>query len=240
MDNCISETGSVPTRFTPGVWKMHLAISLIGLFIICIVGYGFYAGDRINTVDASMVRAAMKIKLEASTTNLVIEGLLGDGFAADFEPIWEPLDSAFGNFRSIFDDSKDRLTVLPFQADAVGSDDIENLSSKLSLFKDKARKRFANKRISFLDEEVDIVYRRAFKDLLQDLDTLEDRLRRLMSKNLLFFRTSQTAMLGLCILVTILAAFMFQRFQSARAKAYFSLQKANQQLETEIKELFII
>jgi signal transduction histidine kinase len=43
-------------------------------------------------------------------------------------------------------------------------------------------------------------------------------------------------MLGLCILVTILAAFMFQRFQSARAKAYFSLQKANQQLETEIKE----
>ena len=236
MDNCISETGSVPTRFTPGVWKMHLAISLIGLFIICIVGYGFYAGDRINTVDASMVRAAMKIKLEASTTNLVIEGLLGDGFAADFEPIWEPLDAAFGNFRSIFDDSKNRIAVLAFQADAVGSDDIENLSSKLSLFKDKARKRFANKRISFLDEEVDIVYRRAFNDLLQDLDTLEDRLRGLMSNNLLFFRTSQTAMLGLCILVTILAAFMFQRFQSARAKAYFSLQKANQQLETEIKE----
>lgn len=236
MDNRISETGSSTTRFTPGVWKMHVAISLIGLFIICIVGYGFYAGDRINTVDASMVRAAMKIKLEASTTNLVIEGLLGDGFVADFEPIWEPLDSAFRNFRSIFDESKKRITVLPFQADTVDSDDIENLLSKLSIFKDKARKRFANKRISFLDEEVDRIYRRAFKDLLKDLDTLENSLRRLMSNNLLFFRYSQTAMLALCILMTILAALMFQRFQSARAKAYFSLQKANEQLENEGKE----
>ena len=136
MDNCISEAGVSPTRFTPGVWKMHLAIFLIGLFIICIVGYGFYAGDRINTVDASMVRAAMKIKLEASTTNLVIEGLLGDGFAADFEPIWEPLDAAFRSFRSIFDDSKHRITVLAFQAYALDSDDIENLSAKLAIFKD--------------------------------------------------------------------------------------------------------
>ena len=222
--------------FTPGVWKMHLAISLIGLLMIAIVGYGFYAGDRINTVDAAMLRAAMKIKLEASTTNLVIEGLLGDGFAADFEPIWQPLDAAFRDFRSVFDESQNRLAILPLPADALDPDDIEILAAKLALFKDKAGKRFASKRISSLDEEVDIIYRQAFRDLLRDLDALEDRLRRLMADNLLFFRTSQTAMLGLCVLMAILAAFMFQRFQSARARAYSALQKANVQLETEITE----
>ena len=58
---------------------MHLLILTIGLVLIGIVGYGFYSGDRINTVDASLVRSAMKIKLEASTNNLVIEGLLSEG-----------------------------------------------------------------------------------------------------------------------------------------------------------------
>ena len=200
------------------------------------MGYGFYSGDRINTVDASLVRAAMKVKLEASMTNLVVEGLLGDGFAADFEPIWEPLDSAFLNFRAIYDQSIKRIAVLPFQASAVDTNDIENLSSKLSLLKDKAEKRLADRRISFLDQDVDKIYRLAFKDLLKDLDTLEEKLRRLMTHNLLFFRYSQTALLGLCIVMTIFAAIIFQRFESARTKAYSSLQKANEQLETEITE----
>ena len=57
-----------------------------------------------------------------------------------------------------------------------------------------------------------------------------------MADNLLFFRTSQSAMIGLCVFMAILAAFMFQRFQSARARAYSALQKANVQLETEITE----
>ena len=236
MDTTIFKTGSNTDRFTPRVWKMHLKIFFLGLFITGIVGYGFYSGDRINTVDASLVRAAMKVKLEASTTNLVVEGLLNDGFAGDFEPIWQPLDSAFQNFKSIYDQSTKRKAILPFQASAVDPNDIENLSAKLSLFKDKARKRFTDKRISFLDEEVDKIYRLAFKDFLKELENLEEKLRRIMTNNLLFFKYSQTAMLGLCILITILAALMFQRFENARTKAYLSLQKANEQLETEITE----
>jgi PAS domain S-box-containing protein len=215
---------------------MHLIIFLIGLLIAGIVGYGFYAGNRISTVDASLVRAAMKIKLEASTTNLVIEGLLGEGFAADFEPVWQPLDAAFQDFRSVFEASQKRIAFLPFRANAVGPQDVENLSLKLSAFKDRARKRFAGKRTSFLDGEVDKIYRSAFRGLVGDLDRLEGRLRRMMSTNLLFFRYSQTTMLVLCVLITVLAAWMFQRFEGARAKAYLSLQQANRQLETEIAE----
>jgi signal transduction histidine kinase len=236
VENSINKQASSTTRFASGVWKMHLIIFGIGLLMVCFVGYGFYFGNRINTVDASLVRAAMKIKLEASTTNLVIEGLLGDGFVADFEPIWEPLDAAFLDFRSIFHASKKRKIVLPFLVNAVDLGDIENISSKLSIFKEKAGERFTNKRISFIDEEVDKVYRAAFKDLLEQLDDLENKLQGSMSKNLRLFGYSQAAVLILCILLTILAALIFQRFEGARLKAYFSLQKANVQLEKEIRE----
>ena len=215
---------------------MHLLILTIGLVLIGIVGYGFYSGDRINTVDASLVRSAMKIKLEASTTNLVIEGLLGEGLATDFEPVWAPLDAAMRDFRSVVDESKKRRAVLPFRSAAVDAADIEHLERKLSAFKEKAAERFANKRISLLDEEADRVYRQAFKDLVGDLDALEDRLRRVMSGNLTLFRYSQTAMIVLCVLLTVLAAILFQRFAGQRARAYAALQAANERLENEIAE----
>ena len=215
---------------------MHLLIAAIGLVLIGIVGYGFYSGDRINTVDAALLRAAMKIKLEASTTNLVIEGLLGEGPAMDFEPVWAPLDAAVRDFRSVVDESRQRRAVLPFRTAAVNAAGLENLERKLSAFKEKAVERFANRRISLLDEEADRVYRRAFKELLADLDALEDRLRRAMSANLALFRYSQAAMLVLCVLLTALAAILFQRFAGRLARTYDALQAANERLENEVAE----
>ena len=215
---------------------MHLLIVAIGLVLIGIVGYGFYSGDRINTVDAALVRAAMKIKLEASTTNLVIEGLLGEGPAMDFEPVWAPLDAALRDFRSVVDASRHRKAVLPFRAAAVDADDLAKIERKLSAFKEKAAERFANRRISLLDDEADRVYRQAFKDLARELDGLEDRLRRVMSANLALFRYSQAAMIALCLLLTGLAAILFQRFTGRLARAYTALQAANERLENEIVE----
>jgi len=215
---------------------MHLLILTIGLVLIGIVGYGFYSGDRINSVDAALVRSAMKIKLEAATTNLVIEGLLGEGLGADFEPVWAPLDAALRDFRAVLDESRRRRAVLPFRTAAVDQADIESLARRLSAFKEKAAERFANRRISLLDEEADRVYRQAYKDLAGDLNALEDRLRRVMSGNLALFRTSQVAMIVLCILLTVLAAILFQRFAGQRARAYAALQTANERLENEIAD----
>jgi PAS domain S-box-containing protein len=215
---------------------MHLLILAIGLVLIGIVGYGFYSGDRINTVDAALLRAAMKIKLETSTTNLVIEGLLGEGPAMDFEPAWAPLDAALRNFRSVVNQSRQRRAVLPFQTAAVDAGVLENLERKLTVFKEKAAERFANRRISLLDEEADRVYRRAFKDLVANLDALEDRLRRVMSANLARFRYSQAAIIVLCILLAGFAAILFQRFAGRLARTYDDLQAANERLENEVAE----
>ena len=92
MDLCMIKPTPENKRFAADVLKMHLLTFTIGLVLIGIVGYGFYSGDRINTVDASLVRSSMKIKLEASTTNLLIEGLLGEGLATGFEPVWAPME----------------------------------------------------------------------------------------------------------------------------------------------------
>ncbi|PKN63830.1 MAG: hypothetical protein CVU57_16785 [Deltaproteobacteria bacterium HGW-Deltaproteobacteria-15] len=233
---CMTEPITNHKRFAAGVWKMHLLISTIGLVLIGIVGYGFYSGDRINTVDASLVRCAMKIKLEVSTTNLIIEGLLGEMLAADFGPIWAPMDAALRDFRSAVDESKKYGAVLPFRPAAVDGADIESLERKISVFEEKAAERYVNKRISLLDDEADRVYRLAFKDLIEDLDTLEDRLGRLTARNLTHFRYSQAVMISLCVLLTVLAAILFRRYADQRERSYAALAASNERLENEIAE----
>lgn len=81
---------------------------------------------------------------------------------------------------------------------------------------------------------MDRIYRLAFKNLTGDLNKLEEKLRELMSKNLRLFRYSQTIMVIACILLTLLAGIMFQRFERRQERAYRSLQHANEQLEKEI------
>lgn len=223
-------------RITAGIRRLHLLIAALGLVLIGIAGYGFYAGDRISTVDAALLRAVMKIKLEAATTNLVMEGLLGDGLATDFEPVWAPLDAAVREFRSAVQESRQRLDVLPFRTVAVGAADLENLERHLAAFKEKAAQRFADRRISLLDREPDRVYRQAFRKLAGNLDALEDRLRNLISVNLARFRYSQAAMIALCGVLTGLATFLFQRYSGRLASAYAALQTANEGLENEISE----
>ena len=223
-------------RVATSVWRMHLLILTIGLVVIGIVGYGFYSGDRINTVDASLVRSSMKIKLEAFTTNLVIEGLLAEGLATDFESVWAPMDAAMRDFQSVADENKKRRALMPFRSAQVDEADIEHLERKLLAFREKAAERFTNRRISLLDDEADRVYRLAFKDLVGHMEALEDRLRRRMSRNLRLFRYSQTAMIVLCVLLTVLASILLQRFTDQRTRAYAALQAANERLENEIAE----
>ncbi len=226
--------------FRTGVRRMYLMIVAIGIILIGIVGYNMYSGDRINTVDAALLRAVMKIRLEASTTNLVIEGLLGEGLVTNFEPVWVPLDAAVEEYRIIVDRSLQRKAVLPYRFAVPDAADLKNLEHKLSQFKTKAAERFDNQRISFLDAEPDRMYRRAFNELIWNLESLEERLRRMMSVNLARFRYSHVVMIVLCLLLTVLTAFAFQRFTSQRTKAYRALQDSNRRLESEIGERLLV
>jgi len=232
----IANPKSTKLRVAPVSWKMHLCIFVVGLTAVGIVGYGFYSGNHINTVDAPLLQAAMKIKLEAATTNLVIEGLLGDGFVGDLEPVWQQLNTSFLNFQTIFRENEPHPPLLPFHAKPAEPGLVGTIESTLSEFKERGLERLTNKKISFIDEEVDQKYRSSFNGLMGLLTTLEDNLQQSMEKNLALFRYSQKIMIGLCVLLVILAAITFKRFENQRTMAFFFLKGVNDQLQKEIQQ----
>jgi len=232
----ISNHKSTKLKVAPVAWKMHLCIFIVGLSTVGIVGYGFYSGNHINTVDAPLLQAAMKIKLEATTTNLVIEGLLGDGFVGDLKPVWQPLNAAFLNFQTIFRKNQKNPALLPFHANHAEPALVGSIESTLSEFKERGFERLTNKKNSFIEEEVDQKYRSTFNALMGLLGTLEGNLRQSMAKNLALFRYSQAIMIGLCILLIILAAIIFKRYENQKKMAFFFLEGLNDQLQKEIEQ----
>ena len=73
---------------------IYLSVGGIGLLILAVVSYGFYIGDRMTSLDAPMVNAVSKIKLEAAIAGLMIEEILTNGIVGGLEENWEPLDTA--------------------------------------------------------------------------------------------------------------------------------------------------
>jgi len=215
---------------------MHLCILLFGLTAAGIVTYGLYSGIHLVGVDASLLQAAIKTRLEVATTNLVIEGLLGEGFVGDPQPAWQPLDAAFLELQSAFRHIKRFPPPPVFHASHPTPERIGEIASALSEFKQRAFERLTRKTTAFIDEDVDRRYRLAFDSLMGRLGTLEDDLRLSMDRNLVLFRYSQGGLLALCLLMLVLASVMFHRFERQRTNAFLALEEKNDELQREVEQ----
>jgi hypothetical protein len=98
-------------------WRIYLMVIAAGIAVTAIVGYGFYKGDRMTTVDARMANAAMQAKLEAMISNIVLEETLSHGIVSDPADIWQRVEgtlrdlkaqrAAQGTYRSLLLSSAD-------------------------------------------------------------------------------------------------------------------------------------
>jgi len=224
------------SKAAPVAWKMHVCILLFGLTVAGIVTYGLYSGIHLVGVDAPLLQAAMKTRLEVVTTNLVIEGLLGDGFVGDPQPAWQPLDAAFLEFQSAFRRNKKFSSLPVLHAPHPSPERMGEIASALSELKERAFERLTRKTSTFIDEDVDRRYRLAFDNLMSRLGTLENELQRTMDRNLVLFRYSQAGLLALCVLMLVLASVMFHRFERQRTGAFSALEEKNDEMQREIEQ----
>jgi signal transduction histidine kinase len=213
-----------------------LLTGLIGLLSLLIIAYGFFSGNRITTVDAPLVRAAMRIKLEAATTDVVLETLLDGGLVAGFETIWNPVDIALQEFAAIHDMGLRRRLWLPYVGTQIRPKEIQALKIRLDALKDLAGRRMTGPRRRLVDDSSGRLYREGFNQFMSQADSLEKKLQQAMARNLIRFRYSQGALLGICALLTLTASVVLQRFERRRVRVFRNLQQAKARLDQEVIE----
>lgn len=58
-------------------WRMLIIMCILGLIVICFLGYGFYNGVRINAKYYPLLDAVMEMRFDATTDYLWFKEFLG-------------------------------------------------------------------------------------------------------------------------------------------------------------------
>jgi len=163
---------------------MYLIIGVAGIFITAIMGYGFYASSRINVTDVPLVEATMKVKLEAAVANLLLEELIAEGMALNFDAVWENLDRAMRSFQEALAQSGPNFLIFGAGRRPVIQREFDDMAHQLTELKKSARQRLAEGTKPFLSPDTERRYRENYDAFLGKVNGLEHKLRLDLTQNL--------------------------------------------------------
>jgi len=217
-------------------WRMYLLVLISALFMISILGYGFYTGDRMNKVYAPLMHAAMEIKLETTLAHRWLEEIISDDYYEDIKEVWEHQDQAAWYAKAMLEGGKNPKGILIALDDAEMRAKIKIVQKKLAEFREITKKRIATKDISGIGTDIDQRYDNLFLDFLNDIDEVETRLRQVMAKGMHRFRYTQVTLIIASVLLFLFIGITYWFFDRQRAKNLQSLYEANENLKKEILE----
>ena len=87
---------------------MHILVWGVGLIVIGIVIYGFYIGERLNTLDEPLIDAVMEIQLEAEAADLWVREVIQNNMMVELKTIWQPLEQSLWYLHALARDTKIR------------------------------------------------------------------------------------------------------------------------------------
>jgi len=205
---------------------VYLTLGICSLTVLAAVTFASRIGLSMTTTIAPLAASVQQMKLEVTTAHLWFEEAIAGDSSASVDLVWEHLDRArwFADAMLNGADSEEYLVVAlddPGLRSAVTAALVE-----LSAFRSIAESRLESYSMygpgSKLDEEFDAV----FKALLAQADVVQIALRSATSRQLRAFRNIEGALLVACLLVSILLACVFYRFDRRNADAFVAIRHA--------------
>lgn len=216
--------------------RIYLTISGIGALILSIILGGFLLGDRLVTLDAPMVNAVTRIKMEAAITGLMVEEVLSDGIVAGLEDTWKPLDAAVAALRRLTEVQTDWKTAfLPFQR--LGYQNIiDEMEKKRIDWSTSAKRRAREEAHPLLLTDAKKQYQLAFSEFMAVVDRLDHLLRKNLDRNTSRFHQIQWVLIFFCLVLTFLGGAVLYRFESQRSRYLQELLLTGERLAAEAEE----
>lgn len=194
-------------------------------------------GDRLVSLDAPMVNAVTRIKMEAAITGLIVEEVLSNGIVAGLEDNWKPLDTAVAALRRLIEEQTDWKTAfLPFQK--LGYQNIiDEMEKKRVYWSTRANRRAREGDQSLLVlTDAKKQYQSAFSEFMAVVDRLDHLLRNNLRRNTKLFHQIQWILIFFCLVLTFLGGAVLYRFESQRSRYLQELLLTGERLAAEAED----
>lgn len=220
----------------PILWRTYLLVLIIGIFMISILGYGFYTGNRMHKVYAPLIDAAMVIKLEATLAHLWFEEIISGDRHEDIKGVWEHQDQAEWYAKAMLEGGRNQEGIYIPLDDAEMRGKIKKVQEQLAQFREITKTRLETKDISGVGTDIDQRYDNIFLNLLNEADKVESRLQQVMAKDMHRFRYTQITLIIATVLLFLAIGIVLRFFDRQRAEHLQSFHEANEDLKIEILE----
>ncbi len=229
-ENRSPSPGNVPPA------RVYLTISGIGALILSIILGGFLLGDRLISLDAPMVNAVTRIKMEAAITGLMVEEVLSDGIIRGLEESYKPLDDAVSALRRMTEEQTGwKSALLPDQRFAFRKS-IDEVEKKKVVWSTCAKRRAREGDHPLVLTEAKKQYQSAFSEFMAVVDRLDQLLRNNLDGSTKRFHQIQWALVFFCLVLTFLGGAVFYRFESQRSRYLQELVLTGERLAAEAED----
>ena len=237
MNSARRKNGGNRRRLKNGQWPMYLLIVAVGLVVTGIVGYGLFIGLQMHEVYGPLVAEVMGIKLEVATAHLRLhDQSLDAANNADAKQIWGHFDKADRYIQTMLNGGasiKGRMA--PVERGALRQKLME-LKETLKTLESNAREEFQKVKSGESARAIDHRFNTNFLNFLQQANDMHGEVHKLVVDDMRDFRSAQTVLVVICLLLFFSIGMAFHRFNRRLAKDFMNLQEMQKSLETEITE----
>ena len=213
---------------------MYLLVGIVGLAIPLLVGYGFYLGRQMNRVDAALANAAVEIELEATLAGLMFEIMIDEGIATNPDLIWSDLEDKIVGLRARVDVNRQAPLKNIFRDYNAVVDDIDQLAVQLTQLQQNAQQRLKTGADILTETYPEQAYQLTYTDFMFGVNRLQAAFGAIAQQNFRRFQYAQVMLIVICLVLSALIAFAFNRFERQRANYLDVLQQARNTLQNEV------
>lgn len=207
-------------------WRILRIISIMGIIVICFVGYGVYNGERVNTKYTQLLDASIEIRLEVTNAYLWFEEILGGDRSNDLDVVWKHLDQAEQHTNAMLEGIKENsLPIIPGD-DVRLRQKIMVLKSKLVKLREITEKRLALTRYAGPGTEVDQQHHAILENFVYKGEELETNLQHAMKKDLHSIKSIKVVLIAISLVLFLLFGVPFYRSERSREQEFTSTFEA--------------
>ncbi len=189
--------------------NVYFLAGLLALAIVVIVTYSQQAGDRMVTYFTPLIDATMEIKLEVTTSHLLLEEIVNDDSDAGLDAVLAHLDNALWYGNAMLAGGRNyEGTFLPLVEPDLRARITEVMDS-LERFKVLSQKRLALSPETGLASILPQEYHTLFHVLIDQMDAVETALQKTIGSDLNNYHSVQYSLLAILLLLFVTVSAVF-------------------------------
>jgi signal transduction histidine kinase len=201
-------------------WFLQVLILSVGLIIVISISCVFYRGMAIYQRYFPLVNASMEMRLEATTSYLWFEEMLGGDETKKLSDILKNLDLADWYAQAMVEGGEQPHLKLYSLKETVLYDEIRALQKQLTRQRELLVKRINLKADSGPGSSIDQVYHSALEEFISNAIRFEIQVRRLIEKSFQMLGYISIGVVFFSIILFLIVGYSFYRYESLRKKNY--------------------